>query len=42
MTGAPVSVADPEILRSLLSEELTDRLLHLKERPEEIESYRDR
>ena len=38
VTGAPVSVADPEILRSLLSEELTDRLLHLKERPEEIES----
>ena len=32
VTGAPVSVADPEILRSLLSEELTDRLLHLKER----------
>ena len=31
-------MADPEILRSLLSEELTDRLLHLKERPEEIES----
>ena len=38
VTGAPVSVADPEILRSLLSEELTDRLLHLKERPEEIET----
>lgn len=38
VTGAPVSVADPEILRSLLSEELTDRLLNLKERPEEIES----
>ena len=30
VTGAPVSVADPEILRSLLSEELTDRLLRLQ------------
>lgn len=38
VSGAPVSVADPEILRRILSDELTERLLHFQEKPEEIES----
>ena len=35
---APVSVADPEMLACLLSNDLIRRLEHLKENPEEIES----
>ena len=38
VTGAPVSVADPEILKSLLPGNLTEKLKHIREKPEEIES----
>lgn len=37
ITGAPVSVADPEMLQSLLTEELMEKLIHLKETPEALE-----
>lgn len=38
MTGNPVSVADTETMKSLLSEDLIECLKHFKEDPEEIES----
>lgn len=38
MTKLPVSVADTETMKSLLSEDLIERLKHFKEHPEEIES----
>lgn len=36
LSGMPVSVAEPEILKSILSEEMTDRLLCFREKPEEL------
>lgn len=38
VSGAPVSVVDPEILETMLSEELIDRLKHMKENPGELQS----
>lgn len=37
MNGSPVSVAEADALKKILSEELTVRLKHLKENPGELE-----
>lgn len=37
ISGEPVSIAEPELLETILSGELVDRLKHLKENPGELE-----
>ena len=38
VTDVPVSVADTEMMQALLSEDLTERLMNFKEKPEKIKS----
>lgn len=38
VTGAPVSVMDPEILHDLLPEGMPEKLKHIREKPEEMKS----